>query len=71
MQSEFITRKPIERNKSDKIKGLKCNGCRFLTVLDRHRTSVIYGKKHREYYEEYYCNAIGKVIDPKKGCYRK
>lgn len=59
-----------ERTRSDKIEGMPCNGCRFMTVLNRHSSSVMLGKLHREYYEEYYCNAKGVVVDPSVGCER-
>ena len=65
MANDLIKRRPRNRKESDLIKGTQCNGCRFMTVLDRHRSSVELGKLHREYYEEYYCNAKGMVIDPK------
>ena len=57
-------RRPRNRKESDHIKGTPCNGCMYMTVLDRHRSSVEMGKLHREYYEEYYCNAKGRIIDP-------
>ena len=64
MANEFISRKPRNRTKSDHIKGTPCNGCLYMSVLDRRRTLMIDGKPQREYYEEYYCNARGRVIDP-------
>ena len=64
MANDLITRKPRNRKESDNIKDTECNGCMYMSVLDRKRKLMVNGKPQPDYYEEYYCNAKGRVIDP-------